>query len=230
VVRGVSVVTATYCERENIRPLVERVRRALEGVEHEIIVVDDTSPDGTYEEAAKWADRVLLMKRAGQTRCLLEGIDAARYPVVVTLDADLENPPELVPAMLRVFEELGADLLVASRTFIPRVSERLASATVGRIVGVRDVFSNFRVYRRDRFAGYRLRMGETFGGELLAYARLSGFKIVEYQYEPPPRRAKPRIGGSFKANARILKATAKILAWVAVQKLTKQGRERQKMS
>ena len=84
--------------------------------------------------------------------------DAARYPVVVTLDADLENPPELVPAMLRVFEERGADLLVASRTFIPRVSERLATATVGRIVGVMDVFSNFRVYRRDRFAGYRLRL------------------------------------------------------------------------
>jgi dolichol-phosphate mannosyltransferase len=219
VVRGVSVVTATYCERENIRPLVERIRGALEGVDHEVIVVDDTSPDGTYEEAAKWADRVLLMKRAGQTRCLLEGINAARYPVVVTLDADLENPPELVPEMLEAFEELGADLLVASRTFIPRVSERLASVTIGRIVGVRDVFSNFRVYRHDRFAGYRLRMGETFGGELLAYAWLSGYKIVEYQYEPPPRRAKPRIGGSFKANARILKATAKMLAWMTVRKL-----------
>ena len=227
-IRGVSVVTATYCERENVRPLVERVRRALEGVPHEVIVVDDTSPDGTYEEAARWADRALLMSRAGQTRCLLEGVKAARYPVVVTLDADLENPPELIPALLRAFEERGADLLVASRTIIPRVSERFASATLGRIVGVRDAFSNFRVYKRDLFAGYRLRLSETFGGELLAYAWLSGFKIVEYQYVPPPRRARPRIGGSFKANARILKATAKILAWVAFQKLFGQERESKK--
>jgi dolichol-phosphate mannosyltransferase len=219
VARGVSVVTATYCERENIRPLVERVRGALEGFEHEVIVVDDTSPDGTYEEAARWADRVILMRGAGQTRCLLEGIRAARYPVVVTLDADLENPPELIPALLEAFEGRGADLLVASRTVIPRASERFASATLGRIVGVRDVFSNFRVYRRDLFAGYRLRLGETFGGELLAHAWLSGFRIAEYLYEPPPRRAKPRIGGTLKANARIAKATLKLLAWIAANRL-----------
>jgi len=226
VVRGVSVVTATYCERENVRPLVERVRRALEGVPHEVVVVDDTSPDGTYEEAARWADRVLLMSKAGQTRCLLEGIKAARYPVVVTLDADLENPPELIPALLGAFEGSGADLLVASRTLIPRASERFASATVGRIVGVRDVFSNFRVYKRDLFAGYRLRLGETFGGELLAYAWLSGFKIAELLYEPPPRRAKPRIGGALKANARIAKATLKLLAWTAANRLA--GKEGEK--
>ncbi len=148
-----SVVTTTCCEREYIRPFVERVRSALRGIEHEVIVVDGLSPDGTYEEACRWADRAILVKNAGQTLGLLTGIRAARYPMVVTLDADLENPPELIPELLKVFVSRGYDLLIASRTWLSRFSERLASATIGRIVGIRDVFSNFRVYRRDLFKG-----------------------------------------------------------------------------
>lgn len=210
---GVSVVTATYCERENIKLLVRRLRKALASFDHEIIVVDDSSPDGTYEEALRHADRAILLRRAGQTRSLLEGMRAAEHEIVVTIDADLENPPELVPALLLAFEETRADLLVASRTVIPRVSERLASVTLGRLVGVRDFYSNFRVYRRGLFAGYTLKLGETFGGELLIYAWLRNYRIREVLYEPPPRRRRPRIGGALRANARIAKTTMKLLAW-----------------
>lgn len=216
---GVSIVTATYCERENIRPLIERLRKALAGVEHEIIVVDDSSPDGTYEAALELADRAILVKRAGQTRSLLEGIKAARHETVVTIDADLENPPELVPLLLETFEQRGFDVLVASRSRLPRISERIASGTLGRLFGVKDVFSNFRVYKRSLFAGYELRLGETFGGELLAHAWLRKLRVGEVIYEPPPRRAKPRIGGALRANARILSATLKLLVWVLVQEL-----------
>ncbi len=209
-VSGVSVVTTTYNEREYIRPFVERVRAALRGVEHEIIVVDDFSLDGTFEEARRWADRAILVRGAGQTRGLLTGIKASKYSVVVTLDVDLENPPELIPDLLRAFASGGLDLLVASRSVIPRFSERLASMTIGRMIGVRDVFSNFRVYRRDLFRDYEVVLGETFGGELLAYAWLRGYRIGEYVYEPPPRRPSPRIGGVFRANARIFTATVKL--------------------
>jgi len=213
-VSGVSIVTTTYNEREYIHPFVERVRSVLRGVEHEVIVVDDSSPDGTFEEACRWADRAILVRRAGQTRGLLTGIKVARYPVVVTLDVDLENPPELIPSLLKVFMEEGLDLLVASRTIIPRVSERLASKTIGKIVGVGDIYSNFRVYRRDLFKDYETVLGETFGGELLVYAWIRGFKIGEYLYEPPPRRSKPRIGGSIKANTRIFIANTKLLMYL----------------
>ena len=214
---GVSVVTTTFNEREYIKPFVERVRAALVEWGYEVIVVDDSSPDGTYEEACRWADKAVLVRGFGQTRGLLTGIRAASYPVVVTLDVDLENPPELIPELLRVFGEEGLDLLVASRTMLPRFSEQLASATLGRIMGVRDVYSNFRVYRRDLFAVYEPVLGETFGGELLVYAWTRGFRVGELVYEPPPRRARPRIGGSVRANARILAATAKLLAYMALR-------------
>jgi len=133
---------------------------------------------------------------------------------VVTLDVDLENPPELIPSLLKVFMRKRLDLLVASRTIIPRISERLASKTIGRIVSVRDVYSNFRVYRRDLFKDYEPVLGETFGGELLIYAWIRGFKIGEYVYEPPPRRSKPRIGGSIKANTRIFIVNMKLLMYL----------------
>ena len=67
------------------------------------------------------------------------------------------------------------------------------------------------MYRRDLFKDYEVVLGETFGGELLVYAWSRGFKLGEYLYESLPRRSKPRIGDSIKANTRIFIATAKLL-------------------
>ena len=211
--RGVSIVTTTWNERENIPKLVERIRRSIK-IPHEIIVVDDSSPDGTYEIARKYADKAVKKKREGQTIGLLTGIKLAKYPIVVTLDADLENPPELIPKLLEKFTEGNYDLLVASRTKLPRISEKIASATIGRIIGVKDIFSNFRVYKRDKFKNIKIRMGETFGAELLAYAWKNKMKIGEYIYNPPPRRPNPRIGGKIKANIRAIWALIKTLIYM----------------
>ena len=211
---SISIVTTTYNEREYVKQFVERVRRALEEIEHEIIIVDDSSPDGTYEEACKWADRALLVRNTGQTIGLLIGLRAAKYPIVVTLDIDLENPPELIPDMISVFLEKNLDLLVACRTIIPRISERFASKTIGRIVGIRDFYSNFRVYRRSLFKDFRPRLKESFGGEFIVYAWLNNYRIGEYIYDPPPRRRRPRIGGRLKANIRIFSVTMKLLTYL----------------
>ncbi len=218
---AISIVTTTYNEREFIKPFTERVRKVLSRVEHEIIVVDDSSPDGTYEEACRYADKAILVNRVGQTKGLLTGIKEARYPIVVTLDVDLENPPELIPKLVEIFIEKDLDLLVASRTWLPRISEKFASITIGRVVGVKDVYSNFRVYRRDLFKDYDIVLGETFGGELLVYAWIKEYRIGEYLYEPPPRRSQPRIGGRIKANLRIFKATLKLLTYILRYSLKK---------
>jgi len=223
---GISVITTAFNEREYVKPFVERVRAALRDFEHEIVIVDDSSPDGTYEEALRWADRAILANRVGQTMGLLIGIKSARYPIVVTLDIDLENPPELIPKLVEEFKSRNLDLLVACRTRIPRVAERFASKVIGSVVGVRDVYSNFRVYRRDLFADYTPRLGETFGGELLVYAWLRGYRIGEYLYEPPPRRAKPRIGGKVRANLRVFAATMKLLTFILVNKAMRRSRAR----
>ncbi len=203
---GISVVTTTWNERENIEELIRRIRKTLQNIPHEIIVIDDSSADGTLEIAKQFADIAVGKVREGQTQGLLFGAKLAKYPVVVTIDSDLENSPELIPALTA---KLGTDdVVVASRTVLPRISERIAAKTLGRIVGVSDFYSNFRAYKKAALAP-SLRGGETFGGELLVAAKRREFRIGELKYEAPPRRSNPRIGGSWRANWRITVASWK---------------------
>jgi dolichol-phosphate mannosyltransferase len=207
---GVSVVTTTWNEANNIEKLVAAVREALAGFVHEVIVVDDSSADGTLEAAKRVADVAVSKPREGQSKGLLFGMKLAKYPVVVTIDADLENDPKHIPQMLQQMET-GADVVVASRTKIPRLSEKVASKTVGKLVGVTDFYSNFRAFRTEHVPMFVLGKGEMFGAEFLIIAKKSGLKISEVMYEAPPRRKNPRIGGTWRANLRILWATAKAM-------------------
>jgi dolichol-phosphate mannosyltransferase len=205
-IKGISVVTTTWNEVQNIEELILRVRSTLHDVLHEIIVVDDRSSDGTLKVAERFADIAVSKIREGQTKGLLYGAKLSKFQVVVTIDSDLENSPEKIPKLV---EKLNMfDLVVASRSVVPRFSERWASKTLGKICGVSDFYSNFRAYKKDTLAN-NLRGGETFGGELLIIAKKKGFRIGEITYDAPPRRSKPRIGGSIKANLRIMIASWK---------------------
>jgi dolichol-phosphate mannosyltransferase len=205
-VNGVSVVTTTWNEKENIKELILRVRSTIANTPHEIIVVDDSSTDGTLEIARQYADVAVKKVREGQTKGLLQGINFTKYPVIVTIDSDLENNPELIPTLINKLDKY--DLVVASRSALPRFSEKWAAKTLGKICGVSDFYSNFRAYKKETVAG-KLRGGETFGGELLIAVKKKGFRIGELIYEAPPRRSKPRIGGNMKANLRIMAASLK---------------------
>jgi dolichol-phosphate mannosyltransferase len=205
--QGISVVTTTWNERENIEELIRRIRQTLKDTPHEVIVIDDNSTDGTLEVAKPIADLALGKAREGQTKGLLFGAKKAQFPTIVTIDSDLENSPELIPALV---EQLAVyDVVVASRTRLPRFSEKWAAKTLGKIVGVSDFYSNFRAYKREAIVNFDLAGGETFGGELLISAKKMGFRVGEVKYDAPPRRMHPRIGGSVRANWRILVASLK---------------------
>jgi len=206
---SVSVVTTTWNERENIQKLVLMIRSVLPKAQHEIIVVDDNSPDGTIQIAKRVADVAVAKSREGQTKGLLYGMRLARYPTIITIDADLENEPLLIPSLVE--QTARFDLVVACRKKLPRISEKIASKTLGKLVGVTDTLSNFRAYRRDIVPRFNLRGGETFGAEFLVIAKKQGLRIGQINYEPPPRRRNPRIGGIMKANSRILWALIKSL-------------------
>ena len=208
--KGVSVVTTTWNERENIRRLVPIIREVLRGVRHEIIVIDDGSPDGTLEVAKRLADIAVGKRREGQTKGLAHGMRMAKYPYLVTIDADLENDPRLIPTLLRALSEY--DVVVASRERLPRISERLASATLGRMLGVRDVFSNFRAYKKEAVSDIEPRLGETYGAEFLVRAKRLGFRIGKIECALLPRRKDPRIGGSITANLKIMLALVRSLS------------------
>jgi dolichol-phosphate mannosyltransferase len=206
-VEGISVVTTTWNEAENIKELILRIRSTLKDTRYEVIVVDDNSADGTLSIAKQYADVAVRKVREGQTKGLLYGMKYARFPVIVTIDSDLENSPELIPTLVKKLDEF--DVVNASRTIVPRFSERWAAKTLGKMVGVSDFYSNFRAFKKEVTAKFILKSGETFGGELLVVAKKKGFKIAEVRYEAPPRRSNPRIGGNIRANLRISVASWK---------------------
>jgi dolichol-phosphate mannosyltransferase len=131
----------------------------------------------------------------------------AKHPIVITIDADLENNPEHIPKLIQKIAEF--DIVVACRTKLPRISETIASKILGKMIGVTDIFSNFRAYRKETIIEFNLRGGETFGAEFLVTAKKRGLRIGETKYDPPPRRKNPRIGGKIKANLRIICALIK---------------------
>lgn len=94
---GVSVVTTTWNERDNVEKLVSTIRRTLQNLPHEIIIVDDSSSDGTIHIAKLLADIAVTKPREGQTKGLLYGMQIAKYPTIITIDADLENDPTHIP-------------------------------------------------------------------------------------------------------------------------------------
>lgn len=116
--KAISVIVPTYGERDNIKPLVERIAQALSGREYEVIVVDDSSPDGTAEAArglgeAYPVEVIVRTGKRGLSPAVLEGFRHARGSILAVMDGDLQHPPELLPEMLSRLDE--ADFVVASR-------------------------------------------------------------------------------------------------------------------
>ena len=155
--------------------------------------------------ASELADKAICKKREGQSIALLVGIREAKYPIVVTIDADLENDPSNILTLVEALKQ-GYDIVVAARPRLPRFSEQLFAATVGKRIGVSDVLSNLRAMRTDQVRHIALGRGETFGAEFLIRAHRLGLRIGQVQVAETLRRSRPRIGGTVKGNLRILKA------------------------
>ncbi len=120
-----TVVSPTFNERPNIRPLVAKLDAALAGVAWQVIFVDDNSPDGTAEEVkavARQDGRVQCLRRVGRrglAGAVLEGALASAAPFVAVIDADLQHDEALLPAMLDILRGDRADMVVASRYLEP---------------------------------------------------------------------------------------------------------------
>lgn len=117
-----SVVIPVYNEEEVVDRLAERLRPVLDSVgAYEVVIVDDGSRDETLMMlralAERWPQlRILpLLRNVGQQLALKAGLDTARGDWVVTMDADLQDPPELIPEMLRRAAFDGVDIVYTRR-------------------------------------------------------------------------------------------------------------------
>jgi len=121
--RTLSVVAPCYNEQQGLPEFLRRVRAAVDrvGFDHEIVLVDDGSRDGTWSIIAAAADgdpRILgirLRRNHGHQAALSAGLAAARGAWLLLIDADLQDPPELLPAMLELADSTGADVVYGQR-------------------------------------------------------------------------------------------------------------------
>jgi polyisoprenyl-phosphate glycosyltransferase len=116
----VSVVAPLFDEEGTAEEFRRRVRAALQGFDYELVLVDDGSTDRTPAILRRMAEEdprvrvVTLSRNFGHQAALTAGLDHARGEVVAMLDADLQDPPELIPEMIGAWRE-GADVVYAVR-------------------------------------------------------------------------------------------------------------------
>ena len=196
---SLSVVVPTYNEAENAEPLVARVTKALADVDFELIVVDD-STDGTdrvLADIARGTPRLRAVHRTdrrGLASAVTDGIQHAIGDVVAVLDADLQHPPEVVPALFDALCRTGAELAIASRyvpggsdeftiarRIVSRVGTALASILLSRARSVADPLSGFFAFRRSVVEGVHLQpIGYKILLEILVRGHVS--RVVEVPY------------------------------------------------
>jgi dolichol-phosphate mannosyltransferase len=163
---SVGIVVPTYNERDRLADLVTAIfaAYAAEGIDGELIIVDDNSPDGTGALADELAarHRIAVVHRAGKLglgTAVVEGFAAASAAIVGVIDADLSHPPELLPRMLAVMRAQSADFVVGSRYIegggtrnwgLGRLwMSRIACLMARPLTPVRDATSGFFLVRRD---------------------------------------------------------------------------------
>jgi dolichol-phosphate mannosyltransferase len=212
---GVSVVMPTYNEAGNIQDLIHGTVAALAGAgvrDCEIIVVDDDSPDGTWEKAGRAPDfdqgKVKIIRRMenhGLTASLREGIRASSCEVVVWMDCDFSHPPDKIPQMLSMIEQ-GYDVVVNSRYAIGGGEERSGKGGALQLIlsrllnwGVRfmlkpsfsDYTSGFIAARRRVLEEFDLRgdYGEYFIDFIYRVMQSGDYRVCELPYVAPPRRS-----------------------------------------
>ena len=157
----ISAVVTVFNEEPNIKPLVEQLTAALEGLEYEIIYVDDGSTDGTLRELYSIDHPRLkvveLRKNYGQSSALMAGIEAAEGEFISTMDGDLQNDPADIPMMLEMAENEDLDMVAGERAnrqdgmVLRKLPSKIANYIIRNTSGVhlRDYGCALRVFRAD---------------------------------------------------------------------------------
>jgi dolichol-phosphate mannosyltransferase len=195
-----SVLIPIFNEQENIPALLTRIFGVLRSLPwtFEVVAVDDGSLDGSFNElqaAAKQYPelRVVRFRRNyGQTAAMMAGIDFSQGEILISLDADLQNDPADIPALLAKLDE-GYDVVSGwrkdrkdarfRRTFISRVANRLISWISG--VRLNDYGCTLKAYRRGVIKDVKL-YGEMHRF-IPIYAHWSGARVTEIPVQHHPR-------------------------------------------
>jgi dolichol-phosphate mannosyltransferase len=223
----------TYEERDNLPRMVEALRAVRERtpVEGDVLVIDDSSPDGTGEIADElaaehdWLHVLHRPQKQGLGRAYRDGFRWALerdYAYVLEMDCDFSHPPSRIPALLVAAGAGGADLVLGSRyvagggvedwSLVRRLISRggcfYARTLLG--IGVRDLTGGFKCFRREVLEALDLdavdAQGYMFQVEMTYRAVRLGFRVVELPIVFTDRR----VGGSKMSRSIVLEAARRV--------------------
>jgi len=196
----VSVIVPTYNEKGNIYPLIERIDNSVKAFDHEIIVVDDNSPDGTAQVveglSQKYPVKLIVRKNdKGLATAVVEGFKHAAGDIYAVMDADLQHPPEALASL--IWETCnGSDIAIGSRyssggfggfrihrKIMSKGANMVAKALFPRLIGISDIQSGFFAIKKDVIKNTELKpTGYKILLEILIMGNYKVVKEVPYQF------------------------------------------------
>jgi glycosyltransferase involved in cell wall biosynthesis len=166
----ISVVISIFNEKESLGELVSGIRENLEkeSLSYEIIMVNDGSTDGSWEEIRNLADDIntpanqiikgiCFRRNYGKSAALYCGFEAAQGDVVITMDADLQDDPKELPELYRMVKEDGYDLVSGwkkkrhDNKLTKNIPSKIYNATARKVTGVKlhDMNCGLKAYRKE---------------------------------------------------------------------------------
>ena len=213
----VTIVSPTYNEAENLPRLVHDVSTALSGIDYELLIVDDDSPDRTWavaHELAAQNPRIRVLRRTkdrGLSPAVIEGFLSSSSEYVGVIDADLQHNPAILPQMIAALDS-GAEIAVASRyvdgggtgtwnasrRFQSWVATKLAQTFLG--VELSDPMSGYFILPRDAFNRIHKQL-DSKGFKILLeiIARLAPSRLAEIPYT-----FGKRVAGQSKLSSKVI--------------------------
>ena len=217
-----SVIVPTYNEADNIVEVIDRLQRALAEVSHEIIVVDDDSPDGTWELARGHGagdPTVRVIRRIGErglASAVLNGMAAAEGDALAVIDGDLQHDESVLPEMARSVLDGGADVCVGTRTgesgsfgdrarlrqWVTAAGTALVRRLLPRLRRTSDPLSGFFVVSRGHYERTAPRISPRLRDYKILWAFLARSKVLAV--DEVGYGFRPRAGGETKLTGAVL--------------------------
>jgi glycosyltransferase involved in cell wall biosynthesis len=199
--RGISIVMPAFNEEKALPITLAAVQSQLGG-EHEIIVVDDGSTDGTWRVITALAQTdprirgVRFSRNFGKEAAIAAGLELARGDAAIVMDCDLQHPPELLPEMIRIWQRGDVDVVEAFKqkrggeSLISRMMARSFYAVFERLSGIDLVgASDFKLLDRRVINTYnQFRERNAFFRGLTAWL---GFRREAVHFEVPSNESRP---------------------------------------
>jgi len=192
---GLSIVVPVFRSEKTLNELVNRITKSISNKSVEIILIDDARDDGTWTTICSIARQnsmvtgIRLGRNSGQHGALLAGVRAAKFQTVVTLDDDLQNPPEEINKLIDALVP-GVDVVYGVSTevkqnFYRRAGSKLVRKFFASTLGFNSAvsMSSFRTFRTVLREGFNTALGPNVSLDALLTWSTTRFTVVEVKHD-----------------------------------------------